>query len=216
MKSFQAAVFILITVCVLTCNRRDLNMFNPYTYFPEEIKKEEESPAIVLKNDSPENVLENLKTAYNRRRTDIYESLITDDYKFYMSPSFYGAIQQGKVSPPDNAYWESEMDNDTLKYYKTHEQELASIRRMFDPVKGAKDIELIFRSSLYMDISSDTVIYKIFNIQLTVTLRDDPTPLVAEDNPFLESTKATLVKGSDGLWKISVWIDNTFGSHDEL
>jgi hypothetical protein len=214
---FPALLFMLLTVW--DCNRRDLGLFSPSTYFPEE----DSDTTLILENTTPENVLENLKTSYNKRRYDIFQDLIDTSYKFYMSETYLGAINAGFVDPPDPAAWTLEMDSSESPpvqwYYKTYEQEITTIRNMFDPTTGAKDIELYFQASLTYQNQDppDTVIYKIKDIRLTVTLREPPG-YVMEANDFsqLEPSRAKLVKFTDGKWKIVEWWDRTGGSYDAM
>jgi len=213
----------LFLVLICSCGLRDIRLFNPSTYFPDE---KDSSAISALKNDTPENVLENLKTSYNRRDDRLYQELISPDYRFYMSPSFVGAINSGQVLPPDAAYWTAETRTDTggnsyTTYYKTYDQELQSIRKMFDPAGDAKDINLFFQAFAYDISNPDTVVYNLRNIELTVTLRTPiQTPMglfsefTADDKRSIEPTQLTLVKGSDGLWKITKWIDTTIGNYD--
>lgn len=205
---------------VWNCSRRDLGLFSPSTYFPDEKKGE---PVVVLENTTPENVLENLKTSYNKRRYDIFLDLIDTSYKFYMSETYWGAINKGQVPPPDPAYWTLGVDSSKNPpepwYYKTYEQEITTIRNMFDPATGAKDIELYFQTSLAYQNQNppDTVVYKIDDIRLTVTLREPPGVVMeARDNIQLEPSSAKLVKGAAGTWKIVEWHDCTGGSYDAL
>lgn len=218
------ALFIsLVLVLTFSCGLRDLRLFNPSTYFPDE----KDSSAISgLPNNSPENVLENLKTSYNRRDAKLYQELISPDFRFYMSPSFVGAIHSGQVLPPDAAYWTAETRTDTggnsyTSYYKSYDQELQTIRKMFDPAGDAKDIELFFQAFTYGSPQPDTAVYNLRNILLTVTLREPIQTAIgliseftAKDVDSPEPTQLTLVRGADGMWKITLWKDNTVGSED--
>jgi len=208
-----------IAFILITCNTRDLNLFMPSTYFPKEKQGEPDTDLI---NNTPENVLENLKKAYNKRKYDLYIDLITKDYRFYMSDNYIGALKpNGPLDPPDPAYWTYDPDTTVTppdpRYYKDSLQEVTAIRKMFDPAGKAKDIELFFHASPYIldPGKPDTVVYNVSNIVLTITLRDEQEPImVAEDNNRLGPTEVTLVRGVDSLWRISKWIDNTAGNED--
>jgi hypothetical protein len=210
----------LILFLVLSCSRRDIALFNPSTYYPAERGGTAVQP---LKNDQPENVLENVKISYDTRNYNLYQSLLLPDYRFYMCISYTGAFNNSG-STPDPAYWTMEFVPESLTqkiyYYKTYAQELESTRRMFDPAGGAQDIRLDFQASEWERLSADTVIYNIRNLELAVTLRNSPVPIVAADadlsSPNYAPTRVWLVRGADMLWKIWRWQDGTAGPGDEL
>ncbi|MFH0919638.1 MAG: hypothetical protein V1913_04700 [Fibrobacterota bacterium] len=207
------------TLCLLllACNGRDLALFNPDTYYPAERADNGVRP---LTNDTPDNVLENLKISYNTRNYDLYQAILAPDYRFYMSQYYLGAFNDGVTPPPDPASWTPELTTDSLgaqhiTYYKTALQDLATIRKMFDPAGNAKELELFYQASRAYSKDPDTVVYNIRNIELTVILRNNPTePYVVSDKVGFSITQVWLIRGSDALWRIWRWYDNTYGAGD--
>ncbi len=100
----QSLFGLVFSVILLypSCSRRDLALFFPSTYFPEESGGEVVS---WLPNTLPENVLENLKTCYNHRNVTHYDSLLAAGYRFYMSETYLGSFNTVNAQPPDPAYW---------------------------------------------------------------------------------------------------------------
>ncbi|OGJ84770.1 MAG: hypothetical protein A2268_11615 [Candidatus Raymondbacteria bacterium RifOxyA12_full_50_37] len=201
-------IFIIAALGLLaaSCGERDLALFLPSTYFPDESAVENEKP---LANTSAANLFTNLATSYNKRRYDIYRTLISDDYRFYMSDSYWGLFNT--TEPPDPAYWTAEDSAGKITgYYLTRDQELETIRNMLDPAKKAKDIELSFQKTALDTTRTDTSLYLLTNIEFKVTMRLDQ-----EINMARGEAELMLVRGTGNLWKISIWRDKTLGSDNE-
>jgi len=215
MRRIAAAAALALIFVLMACNRRDLNMFLPSTYFPDENKGE-----IItwLPNTSPENVLQNLILSYNHRNFQKYDSLLAEDYRFYMSSTYLGLFTS---TVPDPSEWTEEPADTALgltrQFYKTRAQDLEAVRKMFDPAGQAKDIELFFQASRFSD-PADTLSaeFHVSSIELTVTLRSGVVYVATDvsDRARLFS-KVILVRGQDGLWRIQRWEDGTQGGDDQ-
>jgi len=189
---------------VVSCTQRDYQLFSPDIWFPEEVS---EQSVAILENTSPLNVLKNLETSYNHRRYDIYEALLAKDYRFYMAEASFGEFNAGgNITPPDPAVWTEEKNSGgiTIGYYQTREQDLNTIRKMFDRAGRAKELELFFHPTALDTSQADTAYFRISSILLRVTLRDDPDIFVATGDAEL-----TLTRDSQSLWGIWRWEDQT-------
>ncbi len=202
---------LFITMISISCNRKDLSIFLPSTYFPKEGTGQ---TIVYLPNTTPENVLSNLITSYKHRNLQEYDSLLAPDYKFYMSLAFQGYFN-GNNTMPDPDQWTQEIDSagkQRVRYYIRREKDLESVRKMFDPAGEVKDIDLSFQAIGY-GIVSDTAVYRLNNIELRITLRSNMFYL-ATDRSGLYITEVTLVRNANGLWQISQWLDGTEGAGD--
>jgi hypothetical protein len=212
-----ASLCLALLFLAMACNRKDLAMFRPSTYFPDESKGE-----IIqwLSNTSPENVFQNLMLSYNHRNFLKYDSLIAPDYRFYMSDAYEGYFNRLNISP-DPADWIEDPANPALgitrHFYKNRDQDLESVRKMFDPAGQAKDIELFFQASPFkVSADSDTTVFHVTGIELTVMLRSGvvyrATDITTQEARFSE---VTLLRGADHLWRILRWKDGTNGGDDQ-
>lgn len=201
---------VLFWILILTCGCENLNLFKPSTYFPEETSGES---VVFLPNTNPDNVLSNLITCYNHRNIEHYDSLLAPDYRFYMSTSLRGYyLETNEI--PDARLWTPDFSDSThLLYYIARAQDLENTRKMFDPSGQAKEISLDFQF-IQANEGTDTLLYFVSSIVLTVTLRDN-TRLTTASPREIGYAHVHLVRGSDNRWRIWRWFDGTAGEGDK-
>jgi len=206
---------LCVVLFFFSCSRRDLALFNPSTYFPKEVSTD---TALGIPNTTPDNLFDNLKAAYNKKSFALYQRLLSPDFRFYMSPSYVGAIANHQVSPPDPETWTActrlYNGSTTTWYYKSYEQDINVMRKMLDPAGKAKSINLFFQASLLDRSRLDTLVYRIEDIELSVELYEFPWLVETHEPMGSEFTTVTLIRGRDSLWQIVEWFDNTLGSED--
>jgi hypothetical protein len=197
------------------CSSRDFALFMPSTWFPEVV---DYGGANSLPLDKPENILENLMLAYNSRDASLYEKLLADDYRFYMSISLEGFYKRENITP-DQAVWNSEViseGNTTVtKYYTDKTKDISSVRNLFSYSGSVSDISLFFQYSL-LESDGDTVLYAMRNISLTITRRNPFEQFIVNDGQGTASLVKLIRAPTTNEWKLYRWIDNTYNSGDFL
>ncbi|MBL8028864.1 MAG: hypothetical protein JNL74_20735 [Fibrobacteres bacterium] len=217
MKLLLTTVTLAFTLLlIISCSSRDLSLFRPSTWFPT--VTDNAGPS-ALPLDMPENVFENLMIAYNSRVPSLYERLLDDEYRFYMSQSLTSYYNEENRSP-DPATWNSEVVTENsisvVKYYTDKNKDVSVARNLFSSTGPISDISLSFDYSP-LDANADTADFKISNIAMTITQRNPFVQFTVEDGPGKIPTRIILKKNpASNEWKIYRWYDNTYSSYDDL
>ncbi len=204
-------VTLLLLILLQNCGKRDLALFQPSTWFPEIIDNTEGAP---LPLNTPANVLENIMLSYNTRNISLYEKLLSDDYRFYMSTSLAGLHNEANTVP-DPLLWSSEVitvgNLPVIRYYISKAKDVASVSNMFSPVNNVSKISLSFQYS-QVSINLDTAVFTAQNISLAISIKRSLTSFVIENGGGTLPTEITLCRNREnGNWAISRWYDNTYG-----
>jgi len=176
----------------------------------------------MLPDTSPENVIENIITCYKRRNADQYGMLLSDNYRFYMSPTYQGTFSRLGIEQPDPADWTLELIPDSATgilnktYFKTATQEMKSIRAMFNPAGNVRNLDLSFQYSPAGNKGADSIYFYLRAISLKITLKNTPEIIMVGDQGSLGQTILLLVRENASHWKILQWIDMTIGTGDDI
>jgi hypothetical protein len=118
MKNRLIFIVLILMVPLLNCT----DIFFPEVEVPSERNYE------IKANSSPENVLENLKTAYNNKDLELFKNLLSKDFKFAVNvqgvgvESFNSNIQKGV---------DLNCDNSSAEVFWLRDEEIAKHEAMF-------------------------------------------------------------------------------------
>jgi hypothetical protein len=95
---------------------------------------------------TPEGVLKQLIEAYESKRIDLYEELLSDSFQFYVAPSFISSYQAKYDYDFEGADSMLSFTTGSKFYYWTKAEEVESHRKLFSNDDG-KNKEIRFRSA---------------------------------------------------------------------
>jgi hypothetical protein len=187
----RLAVFVLLAVFVFTLS----GCWNPFA--PDEGDKVPTPPPEYRDRTSPENVIHNLKTAYEYKSADNYLDCMSEDFIFYPSDD----DQADPQNPlPD-------------KWYKSDEQEMHD--NMFTGPNAVESITLTLTNiaeDLYMgedpDDPADDFYIRVEDVDLTVITQGDDG-FYANANSEYRFRIDIDQSGENGevWWEIYEWFD---------
>lgn len=208
MQTFIYSISVLLMAVFLYCE----NPFLPPTGKPDKTF----SP-----RSTPEGVLKQLIEAYESKRIDLYEELLSDSFQFYVAPTFISSYQAKYNYAYEDLDTMLSFTTGSKFYYWTKAEEVESHRKLFSNDDGMVK-EIRFRSTPELTSireHSDSLYIEMMitggelQIQINTT---GPMPQIIEYTIAIEKQVFLLERDSEDetLWVIRKWYDLSNAPND--